>query len=78
MHNNAPLVDSPPSAPDLTSLLTGHVGRDGGQQGADGITTMDPAVTNTGADGAAATGMDINPPVADLVDNNVKSPKKKK
>ncbi len=36
--NEAPVMVSPPSTPDLNSLLTGHVGRDGGLQGADGAT----------------------------------------
>ena len=35
------MVVSPPSAPDINSLLTGHVGRDRGLQGADGAAAMD-------------------------------------
>ena len=71
-------VVSPPSASDLTSLLTGHIGPNGGQQGADGIATMDTATADMGAEGAATTDMDTTPPVKDPVDDNVKSPKKKK
>ena len=33
--NGSPLVVSPPPAPELTSLLTCHVGCDGGTQGTD-------------------------------------------
>ena len=73
----APAVVSPPSALDLTSLLTGHVGRKGGQPGVDGVATVVIAATDTGADSAATTDMDITPPVKDLADDNVKSPKKR-
>ncbi len=58
-----PTMVSPPSAPNLTSLLTGHVGQEGGSQAAD----------NT-----PATDMDITTQVDKQVDDNVKSPKKKK
>ena len=71
------MVVSSPSAPDLTSLLTGYVGRDGGQQGADGIAAMDMAMTDMGANGTATTDMDITPLVKDPVDDNVKSQKKR-
>ena len=71
------MVVSSPSAPDLTSLLTGYVGRDGGQQGADGIAAMDTAMTDIGADGTATMDMDITPLVKDPVDDNVKSQKKR-
>ncbi len=74
----APAVFSPPSAPDLSSLLTGHVGREGGQPGVDGVATTVIATTNTGADSAATTDMDTTPPVKDPADDNVKSQKKKK
>ena len=77
IRNKAPMVVSSPSAPDLTSLLTGYVGRDGGQQGADGIAAMDMAMTDMGANGTATTDMDITPLVKDPVDDNVKSKKKK-
>jgi hypothetical protein len=74
----ATAVVSPLSAPDLTSLLTGHVDREGGQPGVDGVATMVIAATDTGADSAATTDMDTTPPVKDPADDNVKSPKKKK
>jgi hypothetical protein len=61
-HEPLPTVVSPPSAPNLTSLLTGHVGQEGGTQAADDTTTTD---------------MDINTQVDKQVDDNVKSPKKK-
>jgi hypothetical protein len=73
----APAVVSPPSAPDLTSLLTGHVGRERGQPGVDGVATTVIAATDTGADSAATTDMDTTPLVEDLGDDNVKSPKKR-
>ncbi len=41
IRDNAPVVVSPPSAPNLNSLLTGHVGRDRGLQGADSAPAMD-------------------------------------
>ncbi len=62
-HEPLPTVVSPPSAPNLTSLLTGHVGQEVGMQAADNTTTTD---------------MDINTQVDEQVDDNVKSPKKKK
>ncbi len=64
-HNDEPLptVVSPPPVPNLTSLLTGHVGQEVGTQAADDTT---------------ATDMDINTQVDKQVDDNVKSPKKKK
>ena len=74
--DKVPTVVSPLSAPDLISLLTGHVGRNGGQQGADGIATMDTTSTDMGADTAATPDMDTTPPVEDPVDDNIKSPKK--
>ncbi len=58
-----PMVVSPPSAPNLTSLLTGHVGQEVGTQAADNTTAKD---------------MDINTQDDKQVDDNVKSPKKKK
>ncbi len=73
----APAVVSPPSAPDLTSLLTGHIGRKGGQPGVDGVATTVMAATDTGANSAATTDMDTTPPVEDPADDNVKSPKKR-
>ena len=78
IRTKAPTVVSPPSAPDLTSLLTGHVGRDGGQPGVDGVATTDITETDTGADSAATTDMNTTPLVKDPVDDNVKSPKEKK
>ena len=62
-HVPLPLVVSPPSAPNLTSLLTGHIGQEVGMQAADnGIAT----------DKGSHTQED------EQVDDNVKSPKKKK
>jgi hypothetical protein len=58
-----PMVVSPPSAPNLTSLLTGHVGQEVGTQVADGTIAMD---------------MDINTQDDEQVDDKVKSPNKKK
>ncbi len=58
-----PTVVSPPSAPNLTSLLTGHVGQEVGTQAADNTTAKD---------------MDIITQDDKQVDDNVKSPKKKK
>jgi hypothetical protein len=77
IRNKAPMVVSPSSAPDLNSLLTGHVGRDGGQPSADGVATMDIATTDMGVDSAATADMDTTPPVEDQVDDNIKSPKKR-
>jgi hypothetical protein len=62
-HVPLPTVVSPPSAPNLTSLLTGHIGQEVGTQAADDTT---------------ATDMDINTQVDKQVDDNVKSPQKKK
>jgi hypothetical protein len=62
-HEPLPTVVSPPPAPNLTSLLTGHVGQDVGTQA---------------ADDTIATDMDNNTQVDEQVDDNVKSPKKKK
>ncbi len=62
-HEPLPTVASPPSAPNLTSLLTGHVGQEVGTQAADNTTASD---------------MDINTQDDEQVDDNVKSPKKKK
>ncbi len=53
-----PSVVSPPSAPNLTSLLTGHIGQEVGNQ--------------------ASSDMDINSQDVEQVEDNVKSPKKKK
>ncbi len=53
-----PLVVSPPSAPNLTSLLTGHVGQEVGNQ--------------------VSSDIDINAQDVEQVDDNEKSPKKKK
>jgi hypothetical protein len=58
-----PLVVSPPLAPNLTSLLTGHVGQELGMQ-AD--------------DNGAATVRVSDTQAADHGDDNVKSPQKKK
>jgi hypothetical protein len=62
-HEPLPTVVSPPSAPNLTSLLAGHVGQEVGTQV---------------ADGTIATDMDINTQDDEQVNDNVKSPKKKK
>ena len=62
-HEPLPTVVSPPPAPNLTSLLTGHIGQDVGTQAADNTTVTD---------------MDNNTQVEEQVDDNVKSPKKKK
>jgi hypothetical protein len=62
-HEPLPTVVSPPSAPNLNSLLTGHVGQEVGTQV---------------ADGTIATDMDINTQDDEQVDDKVKSPKKKK
>ena len=57
-----PSVVSPPSAPNLTSLLTGHLGQEVGTQSAvNGI----------------ATDMGINTQEDEQVNDNVKSPPKK-
>ena len=77
IRTEAPTVVSPPSAPDLTSLLTGHVGCEGGQPSVDSVATTVIAATDTGADSAATTYMDTTPPVEDPADDNVKSPKKR-
>ncbi len=58
-----PMVVSPPSAPNLTSLLTRHIGQEVGTQAADDTTAKD---------------MDINTQDDKQVDDNVKSPKQKK
>jgi hypothetical protein len=58
-----PMVVSPPSAPNLTSLLTGHIGQEVGTPAADDTTAKD---------------MDINTQDDEQVDDNVKSPKKNK
>ena len=58
-----PSVVSPPSAPNLTSLLTGRVGQEVGTQAADNGIAMDKG-SNTQED--------------EQVDDNEKSPKKKK
>jgi hypothetical protein len=78
IHAKAPTVVSPPSAPDLISLLTSHVGHDRRQPGADSAAMTDIAVMDTGADSATTTDMDTTPPVEDPVDNNLKPPKEKK
>jgi hypothetical protein len=61
-HEPLPTVVSPPSAPNLNSLLTGHVGQEVGTQVADGTIAMD---------------MDINTQDDEQVDDKVKSPKKR-
>ena len=62
-HVPLPLVVSSPSGPNLTSLLTGHIGQEVGTHAADnGIAT----------DNGSNTQEDKQ------VDDNVKSPKKKK
>ena len=62
-HVPLPLVVSPPSAPNLNSLLTGHIGQEVGKQAAENGIAMDKG-SNTQED--------------KQVDGNVKSPKKKK
>jgi hypothetical protein len=62
-HVPLPLVVSPPSAPNLTSLLTGHMGQEVGEQAANNGIAMDKG-SNTQED--------------EQVDDSVKSPKKKK
>ena len=57
-----PSVVSPPSAPNLTSLLTGHIGQEVGTQA---------------ADNGIATNKGSNTQEDEQVDDNVKSPKKK-
>jgi len=57
-----PSVVSPPSAPNLTSLHTGHIGQEVGMQAADNGIATDKG-SNTQED--------------EQVDDNVKSPKKK-
>ncbi len=61
-HEPLPTVVSPPSALNLTSLLTGHVGQEVGMQAANNTT-----VTDT----------DINTQVDKQVNDNVESPKKR-
>jgi hypothetical protein len=61
-HVPLPLVVSPPSAPNLTSLLTGHIGQEVGTQAADNGTATDKG-SNTQED--------------KHVDDTVKSPKKR-
>ncbi len=62
-HVPLPSVVSPPSAPNLTSLLTGHIGQEVGKQATDNGIATDKG-SNTQED--------------KQVDDNVKSPKKKK
>ena len=62
-HVRLPLVVSPPSAPNLNSLLTGHIGQEVGKQAADNGIATDKG-SNTQED--------------EQVDDNVKSLKKKK
>jgi len=62
-HVPLPTVVSPLSAPNLTSLLTGHIGQEVGTQAADNVIAMD---------------MGINTQDDKQVNDNVKSPKKKK
>jgi len=62
-HVPLPSVVSPPSAPNLTALLTGHIGQEVGTQAADNGSATDKG-SNTQED--------------EQVDDNVKSPKKKK
>ena len=61
-HVPLPSVVSPPSAPNLTSLLTGHIGQEVGTQAADNGTATDKG-SNTQED--------------KHVDDTVKSPKKR-
>ncbi len=61
-HLPLPSVVSPPSAPNLASLLTSHIGQEVGMQAADNGTATDKG-SNTQED--------------EQVDDNVKSPKKK-
>ena len=62
-HVPLPLVVSLPSAPNLNSLLTGHIGQEVGKQAAEnGIATDKGSITQEDKQ----------------VDDNVKSPKKKK
>ncbi len=61
-HVPLPSVVSPPSAPNLTSLLTGHIGQEVGMQAADNGMATDKG-SNTQED--------------EQVDDNVKSPKKR-
>ena len=62
-HVPLPLVVSPPSAPNLTSLLTGQIGQEVGMQAADNGMATDKG-SNTQED--------------EHVNDNVKSPQKKK
>ncbi len=62
-HVPLPLVFSPPSAPNLNSLLTGHIGQELGKQAADNGIATDKG-SNTQED--------------EQVNDNVKSPQKKK
>ncbi len=62
-HVPLPSVVSPPSAPNLNSLLIGHIGQEVGNQAAENCTATDKG-TNTQED--------------KQVNDNVKSPKKKK
>jgi hypothetical protein len=62
-HVPLPSVVSPHSAPNLNSLLTGHIGQEVGTQA---------------ADNGIATDKDSNTQEDEQVDDNVKSPKKKK
>jgi hypothetical protein len=61
-HVPLPSVVSPPSAPNLTSLLTGHIGQEVGMQA---------------ADNGNATDKGSNTQENKQVDDSVKSPKKK-
>ncbi len=58
-----PSVVSPPSAPNLTSLLTGHIGQE---------------VEKQAADNGIATGKGSNTQSDEQVDDTMKSPQKKK
>ncbi len=58
-----PSVVSPPSAPNLTSLLTGHIGQE---------------VEKQAADNGIATGKGSNTQSNEQVDDTMKPPKKKK
>ena len=62
-HVPLPLVVSPPSAPNLNSLLTGHIGQE---------------VRKQAADNGIATDKGSNTQENEQVDDNVKSPKKNK
>ncbi len=70
---------SPPPTHDLTSLLTGHVGHDGGTQGADGAAKATTARDMDAAAAATAIHIDGRRVANTTTDDGVKqSPPKKK